>query len=443
MNYFKRFQIIILTVTILFLGLCVPDKVEAAKDDELVVVIDPGHGGENLGANYDGYLEKEMNLIVANAMYEELTKYEGIKVYMTRSDDEDLSLLERAEFAESVDADFLFCLHFNMSVSHKKYGAEVWVSAFGDPYAKAYSFAQIQMQELIQYGLFDRGVKTRLNDKGQDYYGIIRHCTKFGIPSVIIEHAHLDHEKDTKYLKSKEDLVYLGVLDATAVAKYYGLSSKKLGVDYSEHPRQVVDTPINAVKPDSTDPDVVYIDESSIKDEGDKVTFTVNAQDYDSPLQYYAFSLNGGDTFGELYEWTGGESMEISFQKPQYGEIELSVVVFNRYDLYSVSNEITLEIYQDKMQENDDADINETEKNDTATAEEDSFESSEEEIEVVNKDAIVVKKDMEQEEQNSLQKGLVIALFITGSILVLLLTLKIVYSMINKKNKRGRSNKHK
>ena len=41
-------------------------------DGQLVVVLDPGHGGSNLGADYNGFLEKEMNLTVARAMALEL-----------------------------------------------------------------------------------------------------------------------------------------------------------------------------------------------------------------------------------------------------------------------------------------------------------------------------------------------------------------------------------
>ena len=83
------------------------------KDGKLVIVIDPGHGGENLGADYNGFLEKEMNMIVANAMYDELSKYDGISVYMTHtSADTDMTIQKRADFAASVQADFLFCLHF-------------------------------------------------------------------------------------------------------------------------------------------------------------------------------------------------------------------------------------------------------------------------------------------------------------------------------------------
>ena len=41
-------------------------------------------------------------------------------------------------------------------------------------------------------GLFLRGVKTKLKNNGDDYYGIIRECTAQSIPSAIIEHCHVD-----------------------------------------------------------------------------------------------------------------------------------------------------------------------------------------------------------------------------------------------------------
>ena len=107
------------------------EETALAEDDPIIVVIDPGHGGENLGGEYEDYTEKEMTIVVANAMKEELEKYEGITVYLTRNGDQDLDLEERCEFAESVNADFMFCLHFNLSEYHTLFGAECWVSAFG------------------------------------------------------------------------------------------------------------------------------------------------------------------------------------------------------------------------------------------------------------------------------------------------------------------------
>ena len=143
--------------------------------ETLCIVIDPGHGGENLGGEYEDYTEKEMTMVVARAMKEELEQYEGVTVYLTRDGDQELSLDERCEFAERVGADFLFCLHFNMSEHHTLFGAECWVSAFGENYSKGYGFASVEMELLQELGLYSRGIKTRLNDRGTDYYGIIRH----------------------------------------------------------------------------------------------------------------------------------------------------------------------------------------------------------------------------------------------------------------------------
>ena len=64
-------------------------KVQA---DNIVVVIDPGHGGSNLGAEIDGRIEKDMNLKVAKAMYKHLSLYEGVDVYLTHEEDEGLTL---------------------------------------------------------------------------------------------------------------------------------------------------------------------------------------------------------------------------------------------------------------------------------------------------------------------------------------------------------------
>ena len=109
---------------VVFLGLLIAlffivDMPVFAKD--VIVIIDPGHGGENLGAQWNGRQEKDITLVVAKAMKQELQKYVGITVYMTREDDADLTLQERADFAEKKNADFLYSLHFNMSEYHTLY----------------------------------------------------------------------------------------------------------------------------------------------------------------------------------------------------------------------------------------------------------------------------------------------------------------------------------
>lgn len=310
----------------------------------VVVVLDPGHGGENLGAEYNGYTEKDMTMIVASAMKKELEKYEGVEVYLTRENDKDMSLEERVEFAVSKNADFLFCLHFNMSISHILFGSEVWISAFGETYQEGYAFASVEMELLEGMGLYPRGIKTRLNDRGEDYYGIIRHSTERGLPSALIEHCHLDQENDAPFYTSKEKLERFGILDATAVAKYYGLKSKVLGVDYSGYQKAEIPLPNGPVKPDKTEPDICMIDVDNADTKTGDVTVSVYAADYDSYLAYYSYSWDGGETFSDLQRWEprSADILTFTMNVPSGIAPEIVVNVYNKYDVSTASNHVHL-----------------------------------------------------------------------------------------------------
>lgn len=318
-------------------------------DGELVIVIDPGHGGENLGAEYGAYLEKEMNLIVAEAMYEELSKYEGVTVYMTRREDTDLDLRERAAFAASVNADFLFCLHFNMSLNHNLFGSEVWIQLAGEENREGYRFGVVQMETMADMGLYIRGIKTRINDRGTDYYGILRHCKEYGITAALIEHCHVDHEKDTGFCDSPEDLQAFGRADATAVAKYFGLSSSSLGVDYSGYALADVSEHAVYMQPDGTDPEICQIYEESCDYEAGEIVLTLTASDPDSPMLYYSYSIDGGLTYTPLTEWPeadmigggGPDAFRFTVQVPAGVLPRVRVRAYNQYDHFLESNTLS------------------------------------------------------------------------------------------------------
>ena len=70
-----------------------------------VIIIDPGHGGEDGGAvAEDGTIEKELNLSVSLKL-QKLLEMSGCTVFMTRSEDESLSTPEDAERGERKVAD--------------------------------------------------------------------------------------------------------------------------------------------------------------------------------------------------------------------------------------------------------------------------------------------------------------------------------------------------
>ena len=327
----------------------------ARADEPLIIVIDPGHGGDNLGAEYGNYTEKELTMVVAKAMKEELEKYDQVIVYLTHDVDANMSLEERALFAKEKNADFLFCLHFNMSVNHDLFGAEVWVPAGGEYYSKGYSFAQIEMESLTDIGLYSRGIKTRLNDKGDNYYGILRHCSIQQIPSVLIEHCHLDHAKDQDfYQQGDQQLKEFGRIDATAVAKYFRLSSTLLDVDYSDYPVEEVPLPQGMVAPDKTEPELCLIEVEDINKETGEVTVFMEAEDSDSYILYYNYSLDGGNTYSMPDIWPrpnawnqSDNNHRFTVQVPFDQQIILRAGASNGFDVWTESNEITLDPIDD------------------------------------------------------------------------------------------------
>lgn len=336
----KRIIPFLLSLTVAVNFLCISVKAEAKEN--VVIMIDPGHGGTNLGANPAGYVEKEMTLVTALAMKEELENYQGITVYLTRNTDTELSLEQRAQMAKSVNADFLYSLHYNMSANHFFYGSEVWAQSTGTNYTKGYSQGQLLLSEFTAtYGLFSRGVKVKLGKTGDEYYGILRHSSKLGIPAVIVEHCHLDHVNDANYYNTTEKLQAFGRSDATAVAKYFGLSSKTLGVDYSDYPKAEVKVPSAPKMQDVTPPEVANLEITSEDATNKKITIRVNASDSNTGIMYYTYSTDGGVSWATLQIWPSAtEALSVEIPAKYGNNRSVIVAVFNSYDGMTLSNAV-------------------------------------------------------------------------------------------------------
>lgn len=82
----------------------------------LKVAIDAGHGGDNKGADgvTTGILEKKYTLLIAKEVERSL-KNEKANVFMTRTIDTSLSMLERIQMLEAAEPDFLISIHLNSS----------------------------------------------------------------------------------------------------------------------------------------------------------------------------------------------------------------------------------------------------------------------------------------------------------------------------------------
>lgn len=288
------------------------DRVQPVGE-QVVIVIDPGHGGTNQGTLSGHTMEKEMTMVTAKAMYQDLIQYDNVQVYMTHSEDKDMSLKERAEFAASVGADFLFSIHYNASENHSMYGTEVWISCEMPYNAYGYQFGYLHLQSMAEKGLFLRGVKNRQNDQGTDYYGVIREAAALSVPAVIIEHCYVDEDRDAEYIKNEEGFAEFGRADALSVAKYFGLKSTSLGVDYSGEASRLqpaaADKLVQSTLRDETYPDICEIELLECDYDTGEVSITVRAADYDSPLVYYDYSIDNGQTWSRLESWPGSNAL--------------------------------------------------------------------------------------------------------------------------------------
>ena len=312
--------------------------------EPVVVVIDPGHGGSNLGTDYLPIPEKVYTMTVALHMKEQLEKYQNVQVYLTHTEDVDMSLKERAEFAASVNADFLFSLHFNMSISHILYGSEVWVPSSGKLYSQGYSAANEFMIQFAEMGLFNRGIKTRIGSSGKsDYYGIIRESSLRNIPAVIVEHCHVDNINDTPYIQSADKLKEFGVRDAEAVARYFGLVSKDGKTDYREYAPLAVPVPSSRVCNDTTAPSYVGADLIKYDQTGKYATVELTAIDEESVIQHYSYSYDNGLTWSDLQPWRkGSPSLTVSVHMGYGKKNKRLFRPYNLYDQYTESNIIQL-----------------------------------------------------------------------------------------------------
>ena len=99
--------------------------------DRLLVVLDPGHGGDDLGATGSmGLREKDAALALAKALAGQLTEA-GMEVRLTRGTDVFIPLWERARLANEAGADLFISLHLNAARTRTAKGSEVFFLSLG------------------------------------------------------------------------------------------------------------------------------------------------------------------------------------------------------------------------------------------------------------------------------------------------------------------------
>lgn len=177
------------------------------------VFIGAGHGGKDSGAiGRGGALEKDLNLAIARACGETLSRH-GVKVLLSRTADENDPVDQEVRECNIFAPDLAVDIHNNAGGGD---GAETYYSRVGGVGKTA---AENILSEITKLGQKSRGAKTRINRSGSDYYAFIRDTKA---PAVIVECAFVD-STDIALIDTEAERVKVGEAIARGILDTLGL----------------------------------------------------------------------------------------------------------------------------------------------------------------------------------------------------------------------------
>lgn len=172
------------------------------------IVIDPGHGGSDPGAVYNGRREKDDNLRLALAVGN-LLEQRGYNVVYTRTEDVFDTPGEKARIANRSGADYFISFHRNSSPYANTYsGVETLV--FSDEGIKG-ELARSVNEELEKVGFNNLGVKERPN---------LTVLKRTQMPAILIEAGFLNTEADNRTFDNNFDAMANAI--ATGISNVVG-----------------------------------------------------------------------------------------------------------------------------------------------------------------------------------------------------------------------------
>ena len=210
-------------------------QVELPSARSYTIYIDPGHGGGDSGASYDGVYEKNLALSVANKLKANLIQL-GYQVLMTRTDDYNVDFkTERSKMTNQSNADLFISIHFNStgSASSNATGIETYWYQYDPEYQPKINAAmhndptrlaeseilanQVQTSLISGTGAVNRGVR-------RDTFAVLRETA---IPAILVELGFMSNPSDLQ--KIKEDAYQTKLANALVqgIDNWYGAVGSK------------------------------------------------------------------------------------------------------------------------------------------------------------------------------------------------------------------------
>lgn len=169
-----------------------------AKKEQVVIVVDPGHGGEDPGkVGINDVLEKDLNLQIAKKV-KKLLEEAGIKIVMTRTNDkvpdakkEDLN--QRVQLINETKPKLALCIHQNSYPDAKIKGAQVFYHTITPEAEDVASIVQEQLRTVDP-------TNTR-QIKENDTYFMLKNTQ---VPTIIVECGFLTNPDEAAKLTQED-----------------------------------------------------------------------------------------------------------------------------------------------------------------------------------------------------------------------------------------------
>ena len=210
---------------------------------KLLVVIDPGHTDNTYNAGaVKGYYESKA--VYDLSLYEKAAlEKRGIDVILTRDRNQNPGLYERGQMAVKKGrgyANVVFESNHSNAFNGKAYGVTIIRSAHlpsSEKLADRMIDAIVKVMKPSTGITYNRGVTTKTQSNGADWYGVIRGAVSGATTQgkaqngpvrydYIVEHGFHDNQKECRFLSKRENLKVIAEAKATVIADYFDISDK-------------------------------------------------------------------------------------------------------------------------------------------------------------------------------------------------------------------------
>ncbi len=191
------------------------EKKEPSISNLYKVVIDPGHGGTDVGATREGIYEKNITLSIAKMVEKNLSS-KGVQTTMTMEKDKTVSLQERCDISNETRPDVFVSVHVNSSVNDAIYGVEThWWKQDSIKYA-----------EIVHSHLQKNFNKWKTKDRGlfKSQFYVINHTEA---PAILVEIGFISNTNEREAIITEKRQSEIAKAISNGIMEYLKTKGKE------------------------------------------------------------------------------------------------------------------------------------------------------------------------------------------------------------------------